>query len=302
MSTPAHIYIDQNVLGYVRDERVRLAPRDDVEWVYSFEHFREISRGNDTSFLSELQRLRARQIDTVGDQCEITDQAILHEYSCPFERYKTYLKSVEELSFAAQAEDFLLGTVARLIGAQNWRELQGQAGPILEQLEQILPQQSETADRAISELLERLHKESSLESIRTGLEVHDGRAGNFSPKEAITQIWALVERNNGGLTIDQFFGVDALDQKRPTFLGIVGAHMILNIVGFRPDRHLAKPEALRASLSDGIHLAHAAFCDVLMSADRRMCHKASAIYSYLGVNTVVAQVSLNKHPSPARAA
>jgi len=40
-------------------------------------------------------------------------------------------------------------------------------------------------------------------------------------------------------------------------------------------------------LSDGIHIAHAAFRDVLISGDRHLTDKASAIYKYAGVSTHV---------------
>jgi len=54
-------YLDQNVLGHIRDGDFRLADVTDVVWVYSTVHFTEISRGGDTSFLSVLRDLNARR-------------------------------------------------------------------------------------------------------------------------------------------------------------------------------------------------------------------------------------------------
>jgi hypothetical protein len=59
----ARIYLDQNILGYVREGSFQAAKvGDKVDWIYSDEHFREISRGSDRSFLSVLQELNAKRI------------------------------------------------------------------------------------------------------------------------------------------------------------------------------------------------------------------------------------------------
>jgi hypothetical protein len=46
-------YLDQNVLGLIREEHYRLADAE-VLWLYSTQHLNEISRGEDMSYLSVL--------------------------------------------------------------------------------------------------------------------------------------------------------------------------------------------------------------------------------------------------------
>jgi len=304
MSTPRpiQVYIDQNILGLVRNGSISIGPRDAVVWVYS-EHFKEISRGHTTSFLSVLRHLRAQQIELVlNENWQIADKMVLHEYSCPFDRYREYLKSVGEVPFADKAQAFLIGIAARCMGAENLVELRGLSEAACDALTQDIPGLSEKVQATMAGLPEKLNGARSLKSLRAALAVNQGRAGDVVPTEAIDHIWSLLERRHGGtLTKDQFFGIEELEQRRPTYLGIVACHIILNVVGFRADRHLDRPNAIPAILSDGSHIGHAAFCDLLLSGDRRMCDKASAIYAHLGIATHVECLRL-KPPLPGRAA
>ena len=60
-------YLNQNILGYIYEGKFQLPSREDVAWLYSVEHFAEISRGGDTSFLWVLEDLKAQKIEVVLD-------------------------------------------------------------------------------------------------------------------------------------------------------------------------------------------------------------------------------------------
>ena len=93
------------------------------------------------------------------------------------------------------------------------------------------------------------------------------------------------------MTADQYFGFDPVDKQGykewPIFLGIVGCHTMLNVLGFRPDGGLTKPSDIPGILSDGSHIAHAAYCQGLLSRDQKLIAKARAIYRYKNIGTQV---------------
>jgi hypothetical protein len=89
--------------------------------------------------------------------------------------------------------------------------------------------------------------------------------------------------------MDQFFGFSPIiDQGFPpssTFYKIIGGHLILSWLGYAAEKKAR--DHITNILSDGSHIAYAAFCDGFISADRRLCKKAQAIYSYLDIATAV---------------
>ena len=91
------------------------------------------------------------------------------------------------------------------------------------------------------------------------------------------------------MTCDQFFGFDPFEKQGysewPMFLGIVGCHTILNYLGFRPDKGLAKANDIPGIVSDGSHIAFAAYCSGLLSRDKKFIAKAKAIYRYKKILT-----------------
>ncbi len=282
-------YLDQNVLGYVRDGALPISARDDVVWVYSNEHFKEISRGADASFLSVLQNLRAREIEVVlDDQWQITDEACLHDYSCPLERYMDFIATVDRVPFD---ETLLTALIARLAGADNFSDVLTLTKRVQAQLERLLMfdghstlltgSAKKTIDSALTQLIGHLREARSLEELRKPLGIDRGVVGNVKSSNPIPEIWDLIKEKCGDLTIGQFFGLETLDGKqRPKFLAIAACHTILNFIGYRTDKRIARPEDTSRILSDGVHIAHAGFCDILISEDSRTCSKAAAIYAY----------------------
>jgi len=139
-----------------------------------------------------------------------------------------------------------------------------------------------------------------LEVTRKALGTNKGRAGNLADKEnPILELWQLVSKGLPDLTPDQYFGFDPIDKQGydewPMFLGIVGCHTVLNFLGFRPDAGLAKSEDLSGIMSDGSHIAYAAYCQGLFSRDRKLLAKAKAIYRYKNIATQVLSVEYKEN-------
>lgn len=290
-------YLDQNVLGYIRDGVFRAPEIQDVTWVYSAEHFDEISRGNDTSFLSVVKDLKAQEIEVVSDnRFRMQDRAILRDCVCPLERYEQHLENVGGLSVD---DTILTDLIARLWGADNYADIQTLPDRIGAQLEALLPRGHELESAAkdlkwaLAELVEQLKETRSLESVRQQLGIAPGSFSDLRPDNAIPQIWDSIKDHCAGLTCDQFFGAGTVGErvlsKTPTFLEIVAYHATLNFVGYRPDKKLSRPSDTSKIVSDGRHIAYGAFCHLLISADSRLCEKASAIYKVLSVGTLVAR-------------
>jgi hypothetical protein len=293
-------YLDQNILGYIQEGKFQLPLSEDVAWLYSTEHFTEISRGGDASFLSILRDLRAREIEVLTDeQWRIKDQAIVHDYACPFERHQQHLENIGDVVFD---QTLFTDLFARFAGANNYEDvralperLQGQLGKLLgagDHGRTLVPPELETA---IADLVDHLREARSLEALRKPLGIHKGRVGNLDPDNALLEIWERVKDKCGDLTMDQFFGFDSPlkqqgEEERSTYQGIIACHTILNFMGYRTDKGLSDSAATPKILSDGIHIAHAAFCDLLISGDRRLTDKASAIYKYVGTGTQVVRL------------
>ena len=206
-----------------------------------------------------------------------------------------FLETVEEVPFD---ETLFTELGARLAGADNLPDILNLPKRAEAELERLLTSggspssltvsAKQTVDSALTQLIEHLRERRSLESLRKPLGIDRGIVGGVVSENPIPEIWDLIKGKCGRVSIDQFFGFESLDGKlRPKFLAIAACHTVLNFVGYRTDKHMARPDAVSGILSDGIHIAHAAFCDLLISEDRRMCNKATAIYTYMALPTVV---------------
>lgn len=296
------IYLDQNVVGYVHAGRLRFRDIDNVTWVYSNEHFAEIARGDDRRLLGVLGDLRARQIEVVlDDNFRITNRAHLHEYSCPFERFEQYQETVQSVPFDnAPALDLL----ARFFGADNFDLVRNVPERMHDQMiglfEQVGTSSGHLEDRwneAGSDLQHLIDTELQETRPLTLARRELGTTNASDTEQAdnpIVTIWNMIGARFDGVCIDQFFGFDPVDKQGydewPTYLGIISCHAALNLIGFRPDKGLSAVSALPRIMSDGTHIAHAAFCGALISGDRRLSAKARAIYRYKSISTQVLRV------------
>ena len=301
-----NIYLDQNVLGHASVGRYKLPTKREIIWIYSTEHFNEISRGDKVQLRAFLQSIRARRIEVVTDKKgRITDQFKICPYENPrllFERYVQHIKSlgvdlsvfnsVISACFGSQ-DELALGEYPRQLGEMLRAPLKGVAD-----LDELLGERLEKFGRYIGEsTIKSLSSTRPLEKQRKPLGFDKGRASKLAEgANPLCDLWDHANRHYPAtISRDKFFGFEPiLDlgyDRWPEFLGIVSCYTLLNAIGFFPDKGLANPSRVPANSSDGNHVAYAAFCDGLISADTRLCVKARAIYLYRGIGTRVFDVS-----------
>lgn len=112
--------------------------------------------------------------------------------------------------------------------------------------------------------------------------------------DPIDGIWNYMKNKVPAcVTKDMFFGLEPMlsNKMEITRIGSISAcHLILNMVGFHPDKGLPKREKIRNIMSDGEHIGYGSLCPVFLTSDFRMFKKAQAIYKYRNFNTKVIHV------------
>lgn len=306
------IYLDQNIIGYSRNGWIDLAKFEEVDWIYSKEHFREISRSDDPRiYLSVLETLKAKEIEMIlEDRSKITDLPKFNEYSCPYEKYNQFINTNKEVDFD---ENIFAPIIARCYGDDNYDEVLKFPDKLKTNLECLLGSK-EFLDEDIAELSKQLAREfeetvvqglskrHSLNDIRKGFGLENGKLGQISGANSIKEIWRLLEGKpniTGGMTCEQFFSFEPIHKQGyeswPLYLGIVGCYTMLNSLGYRTDKGVAKQENVSNIASDARHVAYAAYCDALMSGDKKLYEKASAIYGYKKINTVIISATVKNN-------
>lgn len=304
------VYIDQNIVGYFREcisDWTLLQQQQNIEWIYSNTHFDEIRRSGDVSFLTVFENLKAQHIEIVlDDKFNMTGEAKIHPYSSPSQRYERYLAAIGDRSLA---EELFHPLLARLNGGDNFERLTLLPEKFQSRLEEILTpaglwneQVSESIQCHSVELSQficsKLAETKPLETLRKNMGTDKGRIGNPKTDNPIQEIWQIISAKFDKVTADQFFGFYPPDKQGynllPPYLGIIGCYQALNFLGYRTDDKISSEEAIPNIFSDAQHVATAAFCDVLMSEDRRLCAKARAIYKYKNIPTQVLQLKFEK--------
>jgi hypothetical protein len=295
------VYLDHNIVDDLTKGLLSFKNSPQVLWVYSDEHFREIKRSGSTRFLDALARIKAQRLELeMNEQFRITGRMRLSEYADPHALYEAWSKANAETELS---DDHFLGILSRLFGAANTDQLKampevlerevstllGTAGLADALRDKIAEVACDTMQDTISLLTAEDHR---LQSLRETLGTHRGRASNVAKRNnPLQDLWATISPGMPGVTADQFFGFEPIakgeDVDLPLFLGMVGCYMVLNMIGFSPDEKLARVERMPAIASDANHVAYGAYCDAVLSADRRLCTKARAIYKYRNISTEV---------------
>lgn len=304
-----HVYLDHNIIDDLSKDDLSLKPSDKVIWIYSHENLCEIRRsGNEARFLDALERIKARKLELIlNGNFRITGEAKILEYKSPHEDYESYLEAVTDCEMDPSAN---LELLARLFGAENNEEILSHPHSFENNIRALLEphglydEDMKIKVEKIRDELEEfvsgpLQEVRNLETTREAFGTHKGRAGNLADRDnPIEDIWSIVKKGANGMTEDQYFGFDPIDKQGyetwPMFLGIVGCHTMLNVLGFRPDTGLTKTDDLPGIQSDGSHVGHAAYCQGLLSRDKKLLAKARAIYRYKNIGTQVLSVEQKK--------
>ena len=296
------IYLDQNIIGDIRDGIIDPNITDGVEWVYSDEHFEEIKRGNERdrhTFLGILKQLKAVYLEFNKDSnfC-ITGDPIFNDQGSPDELFEYYMEDYVEFDMT-----LLNIPIVYLFGANNLEELRGLPAKAEAQMKNMFLSQGVSDEdrsievgKAMKELVRaielNLPEVKSLEKgLRKILGTDKGRASQVEGPGKIRKLWSLVEKHFDDISCEQLFGFkieDAQEHKTETLYNdIIACHGMLNMVGYCSDIGMSKPNKVANILSDAAHIFYAAFCDVFISADQRLRGKAEAIYEYKEIKTQV---------------
>ncbi len=134
--------------------------------------------------------------------------------------------------------------------------------------------------------------------MRKGFGTDKGKAGQVEGINPIKEIWELIEKQNTGGTLDKLFGFESFlgqeTEEVSQFDQIISPHLILNMLGYKSDKGLSKKDKLSNIMSDGRHLGYASFCNFFMSADRKLCAKAKAIFTNKNHGTKILEIIFNK--------
>ena len=294
------IYADMNVFRYVAYGELVIEDPHRFRWVYSYVHLNEVARGGNTHVLEGMRHLKAVEIcDVLNDEFKSVGNIKLRSYIEPKERYRQHL---EAISGYENSDDIMIEHLLRLFGADNFEQLSLTPEMLRNEIDRLT---SDTDSERRAELQERaeavsvemqetinLHLKERCPIDKTRLSMgltSSARAKAEMSESPIDALWKVIGSSMGGIPKDQFFGFEAnpfiKDVPHTQHGALGGAHTVLNLLGFSPDKGLAKREKIKNIMSDGQHVGMASYCNGLLSADKRFCNKANAIYTHIGSNT-----------------
>lgn len=296
------IYLDQNIIGDIRDGIIDISAVIGVDWIYSEEHFEEIKRGNEKNrhaFLGILKQIKAVYLEfNRGENYCITGEPIFNEQSFPDELFDSYMEDYIEFDMT-----LLSVPIVYLFGANNLEELRGLPAKAEADIKNMFLSQGVSDEdmsikvgEAMKEMVEaielNLPEVKSLEKgLRKILGTDKGRASQVEGPDKIRKLWDVVEKNFDEISCEQFFGFKIEDaqeyETEKMHNDITACHGMLNMVGYCSDAGISKSSKFANISSDAGHIFYAAFCDIFISADQRLRDKAEAIYEYKEIKTRV---------------
>ncbi len=303
-----NIYLDQNVLGFIAEGRLSIKPKEPVRLIFSNEHLKEIARGDRTEILDVLRNLKAQRLWIKLDSSQrITDDWVIDKYIDP---EQVYFEHQESESNAVIKPDAVTGIIATLFGSQDRSVIKDYPNEIAKTVGSSLrgiPWLDDAVVKGLEELLKNTGDETvrllsdyqPLEMRRKALGFNKGQASQFSNSDnPLRDLWKHANAHfPAAITAEQFYGFDCMYkenfgyEKWPIFLGVATCYNLLNAIGFRPDKGLADSSRVPANISDAYHVAYAALCHGLVSADTKMCEKAMAIFKYRKIGCGVVNIS-----------
>lgn len=314
MNSQSIIYIDQNIIQYIYEDKLDLNVDDKIIWTYSDEHFGEINRHNDENQCFDvLEHLKARKIKIQLDsKYRTTDKCILYDYDNPRILYSDYLDTINDYkqisTLFTPLQTFFYGNTESL----NIDHYIEQFKSNLKSLSTDIIDYNDSIGNIIDTITEQL--KASLKEAQNQIQPLDKTRTTITKKQLsdlkhedgviMDQIWTHVKHyfENISITKDQLFGKEKLPflnsfsdvNKQTIFEGIAQCHALLNSLGYWPDEKLTRPSKIFGINSDASHIAHGFFCHGILSADDRLCRKARAIYEYYGKTDNVFQVVFDK--------
>ncbi|MGI9174901.1 MAG: hypothetical protein ACR2GR_06250 [Rhodothermales bacterium] len=292
------IYTDINVFRYVAYGEMKIDKPECFRWVYSHVHLDEIHRSGNADALNGMEQLGAVKIeDILDEQFQSTGNVILRKYADPSHRYRQYLDAIAGYE---DTGEIMIEILLRLYGADNFAELSLTPEKLQAEVDRLTAEadpsvRKELLSRAnqvsleMKEGIEKHMKEMRpLEHIRNEIGLSSGKRDTAARSDSpIDMLWEVIKDDFKEVEKDQFFGfqqIPGIGGVQHTQDGsIAGAYTILNLLGLRADRGLARREKVKNTISDSQHVGMASYCNALLSGDKRLCDKANAIYLHLGL-------------------
>lgn len=312
------VYIDQNIIQYIYEGKLELELDEEIIWAYSDEHFNEINRHKDENkCFKVLEDLKAQKVRIkLDNQFKLTNTIILLDYENPKILYEKYFENI--VDYKDIVEQFV-PLQAFYSGNKDSLDIENYVKNYKSNLLKLVSNEmeyvgNEELNKMLLDSLDNFaegYKDSLIDSKKyiTTLDkarksISKKQLSDLKPQDGliINQIWLLVKDyfEKISVTKDQLFGKHKLlldngltDTTQSIFEGIAQSHAILNYLGYWPDEKLTRLSKIYGINSDASHIAHGFFCNAIVSADDRLCKKASAIYSYFGKVGGVYQVEPN---------
>lgn len=292
------IYADSNIYRYVATGELEVTTIGSFRFAYSSVHFDEMIRSGNTEMLRGIEALKAVPLVTnENGEYEFDDIGVCLEYENPYEKFDKY-KSNAVTSNDAEATIHEL--LLRFLGADNYEELKKVPSSIIEVALDAtdngsvdtggLVNRAEETAQDLEKLIENeLSTQKPLSETRKAFGFPKGTtSAHGNDQSPIDGIWENMKDKVGGASKDQFFGFEAvpgveIEQSR---IGSVSrCHLILNMVGFHPDKGLPKRDKIKNIISDGQHVGYASLCGEFLTSDFRLHKKAKAIFEYSNYST-----------------
>ncbi|HWV15854.1 MAG TPA: hypothetical protein VN030_10525 [Cellvibrio sp.] len=291
------IYADMNVFRYIACGDISIYEPTRFKWVYSNVHLDEIHRNGNTDALEGMKILGAVEIaDVLNEKFQSIENVVLRNYLDPYLRYEQHLEAINGYE---DVNDHMVEYLIRIFGADNFNELSmtpDQMHAEVERLtEEINPKartellnKAETVSNEMRDFINIILKDRMpIDKTRLAMGITSEMRNDIETSQSpIDAIWNLISPSLDGVTKGQFFGFEPIlgvDGVKHTQHGAISSsQIVLNMLGISPDQGLAKREKIKKIMSDGQHVGMASYCNALLSADRRLCSKARAVYEYLG--------------------
>ncbi len=304
------IYLDWGVISNLKKEEyttlreLLLSNKDRLFFVYSSAHFEDLMRSKgDPRFESDLRMLT----DLAGDHfLDIDNNGITHPYRVlPEQISKDYS---EPQYFNHQDIDSLIESVKEIpiVGIRIGdliTDALNVACPIPsdiysnELLKKTFPNLpvSPTIKDLIESFCQFMHdmmsNKGSYKGFRTEIR-NNGfdlgpSAGNWNDNDATEQISLFLKSKGIEMTFNDYvmksFGNRKISQNEL----FISAYCILDMIGFHSDKLPKDSNTMNSVTTDAKHAYFGGHCDWFITADKRLYHKARALYSNFGVLTNV---------------
>lgn len=303
------IYLDWGVVSYLKKDEYAelrnlfLSNKDRLFFVYSPAHFEDLMKSKGKpQFDDDIKMLSA----LVDDHLLDIDKGAVLPYRVTPERFCQ--RYVDNSSYLSQDVDSFLSVIeAASIPGDNSVDLikanmneafhipsEYRAYEVFERLLPNLP-----ASPTVKDVMESVRQfmcdmmlnPGSYKSFRTS--IHDtgfkleSNAGNWSDGDAVDKITSFLKSQGIDMSFNDYLMQNFHGKKISANEFFTSAYCALDLLGFHSDKLPKETNTVRSVTTDAGHAYFAGYCDRFVTADKRLYHKAKALYSHFGVSTRV---------------